>query len=343
MKNACTTRLFCHVLSVMLIFEPAVLLAQDDEMAAAQANAAAAAAASCDSATAEALSNAAAASALMSNDPASAALLNAAAANAASGNADAAAALDNAAAASASSVSSSLSLPAAPTLQLDTAPTAPSAPIPVQIRTAKKIFIANAGDKTDLFPDIFSGGPERPYVQFYSAMEKWGHYQIASTPETADLIFEVGIASPSAAEIAPTSGDLGPWNGAELHDVQLQVKILDPNSHISLWQMDSHVQNSLGMNLKKTRDKEFDTAMNNLVMEIQQLSQQEVTTADSSVLTQEGHGRGIRASVIAGIVGFVAFATIGIVMVANRPGMPPMPTLPTQPNQPYQPPFPAFP
>ena len=163
----------------------------------------------------------------------------------------------------------------------------------MQIRTAKKIFIANAGDKTNLFPDVFSGGPDRPYVQFYSAMEAWGNYQIVSTPEEADLIFAVGMDSPSAAEIAPTSGNLGPWNGAALHDVQLRVNILDPQSRISLWELDSHIQSSMGMNLKANRDREFDTAMSNLVLEVQQLSRQEVTTATSSVLTQKGHARGI--------------------------------------------------
>jgi hypothetical protein len=127
-----------------------------------------------------------------------------------SGAAAAQASAASAAQTNTSSSSSSLGLPSAPAAQFNTTPATPSAPVPMQIRTAKAIFIANAGDKTDLFPDVFSGGPDRPYVQFYSAMEKWGHYQIVSTPEQADLIFSVGVASPSAAEIAPPAATLAP-------------------------------------------------------------------------------------------------------------------------------------
>ena len=243
---------------------------------------------------------------------------------------------------SAQGISSSLisSLPNAPKAQPVSVPAVPSAPVPEQIRRAKKIFIANAGDKTNLFPDVFSGGPDRPYVDFYSAMEKWGHYQIVSTPEQADLIFSVGIASPSAAEIAPTSGNLGPWNGAELHDVQLRLRILDPKSRISIWELDSHVNTPWGVDLKKTRDQSFDTAMNNLVLEVQQLSQQTMTTATSSVLTQPGHTRGINGVAIAGaVIGVIMIGIVAAVAVhmANQGFPPPPPPPPGFP--PYPPAF----
>jgi hypothetical protein len=41
------------------------------------------------------------------------------------------------------------------------------APLPSQILTAKKVFIANAGGLLDL--DIVSGDPRRDYNQFYAA------------------------------------------------------------------------------------------------------------------------------------------------------------------------------
>ncbi len=210
----------------------------------------------------------------------------------------------------------------------------------MQIRTAKTIFIANAGDTTNLFPDVFSGGPDRPYVDFYSAMKNWGHYQIVPTPEQADLIFSVGIASPSAAEIAPTSGNLGPWNGAELHDVQLRLRILDPKSRISLWKLDSHVNTPWGVDLKNTRDQAFSTAMNNLVLEVQQLSQQRTTAASSSLLTQPSHSRGIRASAIVAIIGAAVMLGIGITIAvkASSMSLPPLP--PPPPPPPGFPPYP---
>jgi len=55
----------------------------------------------------------------------------------------------------------------------DSASTA--APIPAQILTAKKVFIANGGgDKSGYEGATYSGGPDRAYNEFYSVMKAWG-------------------------------------------------------------------------------------------------------------------------------------------------------------------------
>ena len=46
------------------------------------------------------------------------------------------------------------------------------APIPTQILTAKKVFIANGGgDKSGYDAAMYSGGPDRAYNEFYAAMK----------------------------------------------------------------------------------------------------------------------------------------------------------------------------
>ena len=46
------------------------------------------------------------------------------------------------------------------------------APIPAQILTAKKVFIANGGgDESREEGASYSGGPDRAYNEFYAAME----------------------------------------------------------------------------------------------------------------------------------------------------------------------------
>ncbi len=206
-----------------------------------------------------------------------------------------------------------------------------SVPVPTQIRAAKTIYIANAGDKTNLFPDVYSGGPDRPYVQVYADMRSWGHYQLVPSPEKADLVFQIGLVNPIASELVGGE-NAGYWNGAEWHDPQLRLSILDPRTHISLWQLTSHIQSTAG--LKGSRDKQFDLAMSKLVAEVQQLSTQTTTTENSSLLREKGHSTRIKVLTVLAIaaagVGVASFAYIA--SQRNR-----LPTLPQPTPQPVFP------
>ena len=204
-----------------------------------------------------------------------------------------------------------------------------SVPVPAQIRAAKTIFIANAGDKTNLFPDVYSGGPDRPYVQFYSDMQTWGHYQLVSSPDQADLVFQISLVNPIASELLP-GNNAGYWNGAEWHDPQLRLNILDPKTHISLWELTSHIQSTAG--LKRSRDQQFDLAMGNLVAEVEQLSTQTTTTENSSLLREKGHARTIKIMTILAIAA-VAVGVGSFAYIASQRNN--MPSLPTQPPPTY--------
>ena len=51
------------------------------------------------------------------------------------------------------------------------------APVPAQIDTAQKVLISNAGGEgfeTVIEQIGFHGGPDRPYNEFYAAVQGWG-------------------------------------------------------------------------------------------------------------------------------------------------------------------------
>ena len=130
------------------------------------------------------------------------------------------------------------------TIQLAVAkePTAPPAPLPAQIVNAKRIFISNAGD--DNRDGAYNGGTDRAYNQFYAAMKSWGHYELASAPADADLIFEISFVIPAGFENGPPSTSWGAGQvdfkgSVYVHDPQFRLVIFDPKTHITLWALRS--------------------------------------------------------------------------------------------------------
>jgi hypothetical protein len=138
---------------------------------------------------------------------------------------------------------------------------APAAPLPSQILTAKKVFIANAGGGFDR--KIWNGDPCRAYNQFYAAIKSWGHYEIVGSPAEADLVLQIGLSS------SPRIGSdaIVPW-------FQARLEILDPKSNVLLWASDEFIPENpgFGMLLKKNRDKEFDDALDRIVGDLKALT-----------------------------------------------------------------------
>jgi hypothetical protein len=108
--------------------------------------------------------------------------------------------------------------------QAQQAKAADLAPIPTQIATAKKVFIANAGGECSPFRQTeFSGGPDVAYNEFYAAMKQWGHFTLVSAPADADLVMEIHFACQLY---------IGDKN--EQVDGQLRIVFLDPKTRILL-------------------------------------------------------------------------------------------------------------
>ena len=85
-------------------------------------------------------------------------------------------------------------------------PAAAVAPIPAQIITGKKVFIANGGvDATSLAAFRRAKEPREPYNQFYIAMKSWGRYELVSTPGEADLVLQLSFNAPISDCVKLTS------------------------------------------------------------------------------------------------------------------------------------------
>jgi hypothetical protein len=135
-----------------------------------------------------------------------------------------------------------------PVLIAEEPPAPPPAPVPNQILAAKKIFISNGGEDSWLDYDP-KHDPSLTYNEFYADIKSWGKYELVSTPTDADVVFEIHLVF---QERFP----------------QLQLLILDPKSHITLWTLH---QAAVAANRDATARKNFDKAMNSLVATIKGL------------------------------------------------------------------------
>jgi hypothetical protein len=150
-------------------------------------------------------------------------------------------------------------------------PTAP-APIPVQILSAKKVFIANGGGDESYFDaPQFSGGPNRAYNEFYAAMKAWGHHELVATPGDADLVFEIRLRT---VQIQRAQG-LGD-NYDLAYDPQFRLVIRDGKTHETLWGLTEHAQVAV---LQSNRDKNFERAMAGLIAEVKRIASPPPTPA----------------------------------------------------------------
>ena len=82
-------------------------------------------------------------------------------------------------------------LTSAPGLSAEERNASATAPLPMQLTNARRVFISNGGDD----PHFKGLGLGRSYNQFYAAMKEWGRYELVSLPTEADVVLEVQLAS----------------------------------------------------------------------------------------------------------------------------------------------------
>jgi hypothetical protein len=121
-----------------------------------------------------------------------------------------------------------------------------AAPIPIQIITAKKVFISYCESDAD------PGAPNLTYNEFYALMKDWGKYELMRAPLDADLVLEIRFIS-------------------GISDAQLVVTIVDPKTHVILWPFVQHVDHS---SRESGRRKKFDEAMEDLIGDLKKLTNQ---------------------------------------------------------------------
>jgi hypothetical protein len=149
--------------------------------------------------------------------------------------------------------------------QQSKAPAPPPGPVPEQIGTTKKVFIANGGGESFeavIDQTVFNGGPDRPYNELYAELNSWGRYTLVSSPSDADLVLEISWALTDTGLKLPVLG-------------QLRLQVIDPKSHVTLWSFIEYVRGAI---LLGNRDKNFDQSMNTIVSRLKQLTEPHVSS-----------------------------------------------------------------
>jgi hypothetical protein len=140
----------------------------------------------------------------------------------------------------------------------------PPGPIPEQIVTAKKVFVANGGGDESLFDTPqYRGGPDRLYNEFYAAIKSWGRYELVNAPGDADLVFEIRLTllQPRRSEVL---GDDKPE-----YDAQFHLSVRDVKTHETLWGLTEHGEMAI---LQDNRDKNFEQALGGILSELKKIA-----------------------------------------------------------------------
>jgi len=126
-----------------------------------------------------------------------------------------------------------------------------TAPMPAQILNAKAVFISNTGS----IPYNISGGSNRLYVSFYQQMQAAGSFRIVNDPKKADLTLEPRYFSTLNF----------------LNTPEVQLSIYDPATHVLLWTLNQSIEPCA---LRKACDRNLDSALTSLAMQVMQLRSQ---------------------------------------------------------------------
>jgi hypothetical protein len=153
---------------------------------------------------------------------------------------------------------------------------AQSAPVPPELSTAKTVFLADAGEEANNLS-------ERAYTQVYSGLSQWGHYQLAPSPSSADLIFELHYLAPLATP------DFINGTNFPSYSFRLRLDIFDSSTHTELWSVTEFIDTSRH---KGNFDPSFNDAVNLLLGDIKALSSGQfpsATAASISPTTKKPH------------------------------------------------------
>ena len=122
-----------------------------------------------------------------------------------------------------------VALVASPAIGAEALSALPAAPVPIQVLSAKKVFLSNLGadaEATVAFLNI--ANPDTAYNGFFAAMKSLGQYDLTATPGESDLILEFRV---TAAQLS--SGSFIQYLA------YLNLSVVDTKSHYVLWTLRS--------------------------------------------------------------------------------------------------------
>jgi hypothetical protein len=143
---------------------------------------------------------------------------------------------------------------------------APVAPVPAALHTATKFFVSNAGADSGLFPSPFTGDTNRAYNQFYAGLKANGQFDLVSDPSDADLVLEIQLTAPVGSTRSMNTNKI---NGASDPVPMFRLTVYDRKTHYVLWTFTQSIEVAL---LQKTHDRNFDDALNTILLEFESLT-----------------------------------------------------------------------
>jgi len=167
----------------------------------------------------------------------------------------------------------------------------PQAPIPTEIAASHTVFLVNNGADQN-----FPLSAQDAYNQVYSALQAWGHYQLVSSPDQADLVFQL-------RDIAPVTGVYGDRAGTyAINSPAFHLAIKNPKTNVTLWTINSPV---LIAGRKATRARELNIAVTNLVSRVKVLANEPLSETETADLTTypHYHGKTLAITLVAVTVG----------------------------------------
>jgi hypothetical protein len=137
----------------------------------------------------------------------------------------------------------------------------PKAPLPQIIRLAKTVFIANGG----------GSGTSLAFDEFYAEMKKWGRFQLAPSPDQADIVVELKYVIEDKGErVGSAYNSYTKQTTVYSHDVtdpQLILNISEAHTNALLWSTTDHRRLA---RLEKNREKETVNSADRLIEELKE-------------------------------------------------------------------------
>jgi hypothetical protein len=149
--------------------------------------------------------------------------------------------------------------------------TQPAPPPPAQIASAHTVFLTKGSDDPN-----FPIDSTQSYNDLYAALKAWGHYQLVSAPDQADLVFQLRGVAPIAG-VAGVNGTVSSYTSPAF-----QLYLRDPKSNVVLWTITSPVTLA-GRN--QTFARWVSISETNLVSRIKVLDGQPLFAAETNDLT----------------------------------------------------------
>jgi len=150
----------------------------------------------------------------------------------------------------------------------------PQSSVPAQIASAHTIFLVNNGADAN-----FPLSAEDAYNEIYAALQQWGHFQLVSSPDQADLVFQL-------RDIAPITDVEGSRAGVyAINSPAFRLAIKDPKTNVTLWTITSPVPVA-GRSAARAH------WLTNLVSRVKVLANQPLNDTETADLTTYPHYHG---------------------------------------------------